>query len=295
MEFLKYQHVERWGSSEVEGIELGTCYVFSKIDGTNSQVFLDDRGQIKAGSRNRELTLEKDNAGFYAEILKDEKIKKLLYSHPKLRIYGEFLIPHTLKTYTKDSWRKFYVFDVMFEDEYIPYESYKILLDAYGIEYIPPICIITNPTYEQLINQLDKANYLIEDGKGSGEGIVIKNYNYVNKYGRVTWAKIVTNEFKATKARCEPTELKGAKMVEEEIAKKYVTDVLVEKEYSKIINDNDGWTSKNIPQLLNTVYHCVIKEELWDALKTFKNPTINFKTLQHFVTVRIKLLKPELF
>lgn len=295
MDFLKYQHIERYGTTEVEGIELGTCYVFSKIDGTNSSVWLDDNGQIKAGSRNRELTLDNDNAGFYAEILKDEKIARFLKDFPIARLYGEFLIPHTLKTYNKDAWRKFYVFDVMLNDKYLDYETYKILLDKCGIEYIPPICIIKNPTYEQLINQLEKATYLIEDGKGAGEGIVIKNYEFVNKFGRVTWAKIVTNEFKAKKGKCEPTELKGAKMVEEEIALKYVTDVLVEKEYSKIVNDNNGWNSKNIPQLLNTVYYCIVKEELWDAIKEFKNPTINFKTLQHFVTNRVKQIKPDLF
>jgi len=33
MEFKKYQHVERFGTSEVEKIEFGTCYVFPKIDG----------------------------------------------------------------------------------------------------------------------------------------------------------------------------------------------------------------------------------------------------------------------
>lgn len=295
MEFLKYQHIERFGTSEVEGIELGTCYVFPKIDGTNSQVWIDENGQIKAGSRNRELTLDNDNSGFYAEILKDKNIKQLLIDMPTLRIYGEFLVPHTLKTYHKDAWKKFYVFDVMIQDKYLHYSSYSEILNAYGIEYIPPICVSKNPSYEQLINQLDKATYLIDDGKGAGEGIVIKNYDFVNKYGRVTWAKIVTNEFKTKKQKCDTTELKGAKMVEEEIALKYVTDVLVEKEYSKIVNDNNGWSSKNIPQLLNTVYYCIIKEELWDALKTFKSPTINFKTLQHFITSQIKVVKSDLF
>lgn len=63
MEFKKYQHLERFGNDEVEGIELGKLYIFPKLDGTNAQVWLDDEGNIKAGSRNRELTLEKDNAG----------------------------------------------------------------------------------------------------------------------------------------------------------------------------------------------------------------------------------------
>ena len=42
MKFEKYQHVERFGTSEVEGIELGRTYVFPKLDGTNASVWLED-------------------------------------------------------------------------------------------------------------------------------------------------------------------------------------------------------------------------------------------------------------
>ena len=65
MEFRKYQHIERFGTDEVDGIEFGKCYIFYKIDGTNGSVWLDNDGNLKAGSRNRELTLENDNARFY--------------------------------------------------------------------------------------------------------------------------------------------------------------------------------------------------------------------------------------
>ena len=58
MYFRKYQHIERFGTMEVEGIELGLCYIFPKIDGTNSSVWLGEDGQIHAGSRKRELSLE---------------------------------------------------------------------------------------------------------------------------------------------------------------------------------------------------------------------------------------------
>ena len=40
MEFRKYQHIERYGRNEVLGIEQGVCYVYPKIDGTNSSVWL---------------------------------------------------------------------------------------------------------------------------------------------------------------------------------------------------------------------------------------------------------------
>ena len=62
--FPKYQHIERFGTSEVEGIEYGECYIFPKIDGTNSSLWIGNDGTLKAGSRKRELSIEKDNAGF---------------------------------------------------------------------------------------------------------------------------------------------------------------------------------------------------------------------------------------
>lgn len=51
MEFLKYQHLERFGTTEVQHVELGECFVFPKLDGSNSSVWLDNNGDIQAGSK----------------------------------------------------------------------------------------------------------------------------------------------------------------------------------------------------------------------------------------------------
>ena len=40
MEFTKYQHIERLGTTETNGIEMGMCYIFPKIDGTNFRITL---------------------------------------------------------------------------------------------------------------------------------------------------------------------------------------------------------------------------------------------------------------
>ena len=293
--FKKYQHIERFGTVEVENIQYGVCYIFPKIDGTNSSVWLENL-EIKAGSRTRQLDLEQDNADFYKSILQEEKIAHLLLDYPFWRIFGEWLVPHTLKTYRQDSWRKFYVFDIMIEDSYLYYEEYAPILESYGIEFIRPLAIINNPSYDQLIGLLDTNTYLIEDGKGSGEGIIIKNYDYQNKFGRQTWAKIVRSEFKDSHRKVmgvRPTN--GEKIVESEIINSYCTKELIEKVYAKIVNENGGWSSKKIPQLLNVVYYDLIKEETWDFVKEYKFPIINFKALQFLCVNKIKETKPELF
>jgi len=296
--FTRYQHIEKYGTSEVEGIELGKVYVFPKIDGTNGSVWLDDDLiAIKAGSRNRELSIDNDNAGFYKYILDGcDNIHHYLYKHPTHTLFGEYLVPHTLKTYEESAWRKFYVFDVMVDEQYLNYDAYRELLEEFEIEYIPAICSIANGDSDKFHYQLESSNYLVKDGDGLGEGIVLKNYDFVNKFGRTTWAKIVRSEFKATfhKTMGHP-EMKGKDITEMKIAEKYVTATLVEKEYAKIVNEMDGWSSKYIPRLLNTVYHCIVVEDMWEILKKFKNPTINFRALQNFVIHQIKQTKPGIF
>jgi len=292
MNFAKYQHIERIGTDETEGIEHGMCYVFPKIDGSNGQLWWD--GALKAGSRNRELQLNNDNQGFYNWAIQQTMFTEFFEKHPNLRLYGEWLVPHTLRTYDPGAWNNFYVFDVLNEFEYLPYEVYKVLLDEFRINYIPPICKVANPTIERLTNQIEKNGYLIQDGKGTGEGVVIKRYDFRNKYGRVTWAKIVKNEFKEMHWKSDVTEVKEKKIIEVEIVNKFVTLTLVEKELSKIKAET-GWNSKHIPRLLNTVYYCLIKEESWNFIKEFKNPLIDFKKLQAETFKKVKELKFNLF
>lgn len=302
MEFRKYQHIERFGTDEVDGIEFGKCYIFYKIDGTNASVWLDEERKLKAGSRNRELTLENDNAGFYNAIINNERIINYLNKHPNHRLFGEWLVPHTLKTYRQDAWKKFYIFDVCLDKEedgleYIPYDIYKPLLEEFNLDYVPPLAIITNPTYELLIKCLEKTGqFLVEDGKGIGEGIVIKNYDFYNKYKRQTWAKIVVNEFKEKHHKemgCP--EIKTEKMIEEKIVDDFCTESFIEKEYAKIVIEQNGWQSKYIPMLLGRVFSELIKEESWNIVKKYKNPKIDYKTLNTLVIRKIKETKKEVF
>lgn len=299
MDFKEYQHIERFGTDEVNGIEIGVSYVFPKIDGTNSSVWLNN-GELKAGSRHRELTYEKDNAGFYNATKDNNKILAYLNKHPEHRLFGEWLVPHSLKTYREDAWRRFYIFDVCIDKEdggleYLPYEVYKPLLDEFELDFLAPLRIIKNGDYECFIKCLDQNVFLIKDGCGVGEGVVIKNYDYYNKYHRQTWGKIVTAEFKEKHHKEMGAPISENKMIEEEIVNTYVTSAFIEKEYSKIVNEQDGWTSKNIPMLLSKVFYELVNEETWNIIKKFKNPKIDFKTLNAMTINKVKSVKPEIF
>lgn len=299
MEFIRYKSLKRLGTTEVEDITIGEIYVFPKIDGTNSSIYLGEDGEVKAGSRNRELSLDKDNANFYSWVKDQKNIRDYLIKYPNHILYGEWLVPHSLKTYRDNAWNNFYIFDVLeisTYGKYLHYEEYKSLLEEFNLEYIPPICVIDNPSEEQLYYQLENNNYLVKDGQGNGEGIVIKNYNYLNRYGRIEFAKIVTSEFKAKHTRTMgPPNKSGKNLVEKLIAEEFVTSALVLKTYSKIENKNSGFKPEYTKELLNTVYYDVVNEESWNYVKKYKNPVIDFKKLMSYVYMECKIKCPQFF
>lgn len=295
--FTKYMHLERLGTTEVEGIEVGTVYVFPKLDGTNASIWRDDEGNFCAGSRNRQLSFESDNAGFCNWATMETKLRKMTMDYPNYTFYGEWLVPHSLTTYREDAWRKFYLFDIFDREAgvFLDYDACKLIFDAYLVDYLAPIAIVKNGNYETFQGLLEKNVFLIKEGQGYGEGIVLKNYNWQNRFGRVVWAKLITNAFKEVHHKEMGAPILGPDAVEERIVDKYVTQHLVDKVHAKITVANDGWQQKFIPQLLGVVFHDLITEELWEILKDFKNPKIDFGFLQRLTIAKIKTLKPEVF
>lgn len=285
---VKYMHVEKFGSDEVDGIEKCESYVLPKIDGTNGVMWLED-GKIHCGSRKRELSADSDNAGFFAKFHDDERFKLLFEEYPHFIIYGEFLVKNVIKDYKDTAWRKFYVFDVKSGDRWLTPDEYIPILAEYGIDYIPVMCKIKNPTMDQLKDLCEKASFLMKDDK-PGEGIVLHAPGYVNKFGRVVWAKVVRSEFKAVKHAGKKVEMNG---VESAMVDKYFTSALINKEYAKIVNEMGGWKSEYIPRFLGTVYHAFITECAWDMVK--KNPTINFSVLHRLCTEKAKEVMSSVF
>lgn len=295
-EFTKYMHLERLGTTEVEGIEVGVTYVFPKLDGTNAQVWIVD-GELKAGSRNRELSSEADNAGFYAWVQQQDKLKAYLTKYPHHTLYGEWLVPHSLKTYRDDAWRRFYIFDVLDQTTgaFIHYENYRDELQEFGLDYLAPLAQIRNGSLEHYLKCLDKNVFMLKDGEGVGEGIVIKNYSYQNKFGRVTWAKLITNAFKEEHHKAMGAPEIGGKIIEDTIVDEFVTDHLVRKVHAKIMTEHGDWQSKYIPKLLGMVWHDLITEEIWEIIKKHKNPRIDFGALNRLTLQKVKATLTEVF
>lgn len=295
MDFKRYQHIVRYGEDDVKGIEKGICYIFPKIDGTNTCLWKGDGETIRTGSRKNEITEIADHDHFAKKALHDKRYIGYLRKYPTHRLFGEWLTPRHLRTYENTAWRKFYVFDVCVDNDqqdggldYLPYEEYKEGLEEFGIDFIKPLAVLENPTLDDFTALLDQNVFLIKEGQGCGEGIVIKNYAYKNPYNLWKWAKILSAEYKEKYS-------KHLLSVEDQIIMLYVTEDFITKEYAKLLENGNEWSKKMIPRLFNTVYHTLIQEEIWNVLKKFKNPKIDFGSLEYKVRLRIKEVLPDCF
>ena len=169
-------------------------------------------------------------------------------------------------------------------------------MEEFDLPYIPNLAVIEDPTEEQLIEVMKNNHYLVPEDK-IGEGIVIKNYDYKNKYGRTIWAKIVAEEFFDTKAklRMKNHDLKEANW-EKKIANIYITEPVVRKEFAKILNEyTDASRQEIIGRVLNAVYNNFIDEDLITAVKVNKNLVLNFNGLKAESNNIVKTTIPELF
>ena len=295
MVYKSYQHIEKLGTIETEGILNGNVHLSYKIDGSNGCIFLKDDSKLGFGSRKRELSIADDNMGFVYSFISNKelynKYLSILLKHPTYIIYGEWLVPVTIKRYDLDAWKKFYVFDI-FDTEtgkYLPFDEYRKILDEHELLYIPEIAVLTNPTEEEIKTYLDKTgDYLITEGLG--EGIVIKNYDYKNKYGRTTWAKMLTEDFRKNKKESREKNhiAKEKEDIEFIIINAFLTPEHVLKEKHKIEEKYGGWSSKNIHELLNRVYDEFLKDNFEIILKKFKDPTINFWNLRKYSNDYVK-------
>ena len=158
------------------------------------------------------------------------------------------------------------------------------------MEYIPLITKLENPTEADITKYIEQSTFCLKDGF-EPEGLVAKNYNFTNRFGRILWAKYINPNF--TNGSSKHKKIIDLGSVEKFIIDEFATEHLIEKEFAKIVNEVGEWSPKLINRLFHTVYYCIITEELdgftmWSIMKRFKNPNIDFNNIKNTVAIKIR-------
>ena len=270
--FRAYEKLKRLGKEETAGILNGLCYIQEKIDGANTSIWLED-GEIVCGSRRRKLG-DEDFNGFVDYVKNNEAIRKYLELNPDHKLYGEWLVRHTI-SYVEVAYRKFYLFDIWNGEEYLnPKRVNEIALNN-GIKTVTLFDVIENPTQEQVEEYVGKT-VLGE----KGEGVVIKNPDFVNTFGDKCFAKVVSEKFKEDNGIVFGGNNKHSDVYwETYISNKYITLPRVKKIMDKLQPEiNEELDFKHTPRVINMAYHDMLQEEIWEIAK--KVGDVNFKSLK---------------
>lgn len=271
----KYQHVSHLTNDETEGLLNGDVIVQTKIDGANLTVAYDSsKGHIIASRNNAKSVGGEPKNGFRGAVEYCLGHSGLMTLSKQYILRGEWLVRHSMN-YPKEYMQHFYVFDVQrYEDHsYLHPDEYIPLLIQYGIQHIPILARLSNPTMDELVKLAEGPD---EFGAEQKEGIVIKRYEFSNKYGRTQWGKIVNANFLIkSKLAFRPQK---ADAIEMHFASETITEHLVLKVISKIKAEspNNDITIRKMPQILGLVWYDVFTEELWDFVKKNKVKEFNF-------------------
>ncbi len=293
MEFKKYPKIYRLGVEETENILKGTVFVEEKIDGANTQIWIGEDGLIHTGSRSKELT-EGFN-GFCAYVHMNEPIEKMLTDHPDYRLYCEWLVRHTLQ-YNELAYRKAYLLDIAVhdlntgEEKFVHSAEVRKIGESYGIPMPQLFAEMVDPTEEEIIKK-----YVGKTNLGTiGEGVVIKNPGFINKFGDIQYGKIVTQAFKEDNALVFGGNNKHSDTYWEIfIMNKYMTLERVQKIMHKIqpmIDEPLGL--QHTPRIAGASYHDMMTEEIWEIAK--KVGTIDFKALSRLVQKKAAQIYKEI-
>lgn len=301
MPHRKYEKVERWDHEEIEGINKGVVHIQEKIDGANGQVFYEE-DCIYVGSRTRILAkynIKKNNAeiidefrGFPKYVFQNENIKKFFIKYPTYRLYGEWLVKHIV-IYEPNYLSRFWIFDI-FDDEsnrFLTYEEWEPIVKSLNLDFIPVIKILTNPTMKELLDMVKIDSKMPNSGFGAQriEGLVYKNFDFVNKFGKSPYMKAVTKEFLEIhhaimgSNRFDPPEVY--------IADKYIAIPRMRKIFEKMKETKTKIEMKDIPEFMERVYHDLLQEDSWSMFgrdKKLKNLKIDFRQLRKVVGNKAK-------
>lgn len=298
-EIKKYMSIVRYGKSGTADIfnEGDYITITEKIDGANASFCIDEDNPlgISCYSRNQILTTGNRLRGFYNWVeetivpIKDKLNKNYRY-------IGEWLCSHKV-VYKEEAYNNFYLFSIWddetgkyLHDDIVKEEAKRLELKTaeyfYEGEYI---------SFEHLMSFVGKSNLTLEPN--TGEGIVVKNVNYTDRFGKQMFVKLVSEKFAEVQKQKLP---KNPKQTPAYISviKTVLTKARIEKLLHKLIDEQlieEDYSIEDMGSILkllgNRVYEDIYSEE-YDIIKDIEESQIK-RTIGKNLPIIVKEILKE--
>jgi hypothetical protein len=233
MEMKKYMDVTRLGHRTTIGVlnEGDHIVIQEKLDGANAS-FRRDGDKLVAFSRNTQLSDENTLGGFY------QFVQELnIHIGEGLIFYGEWLNPHKVKypEYEKTFWL-YDVYDTSV-GKYLSFDYVRALGETLGLNIIPVFYEGVYQGFEHLQSFVGKTALGGKLGDiDTGEGIVVKNVDYTDRFGNQIFVKLVTDVFREVQKQKAPKD--PQELTQEQIfVHQTVTEARVEKFLHKFVDE----------------------------------------------------------
>lgn len=237
-EIKKYTSIERYGKSgTADVIKPGDVIsITEKVDGANASFVKDDDNfqGVTCYSRKQTLTPENTLQGFYSWVSKNiVPIKDKL--NPNYRYIGEWTTPHKIK-YKEEYVKTFLMFSIWDEgtqqylsDGIVRAEAYRLGLETVKYFYHGEFV-----SYEHMTSFIGKSN--ITEVPNTGEGIVVKNTNYLDRFGKQVFVKLVSESFAEIQKQKLPKN-PNVNQKELSVIKSIMTKARVDKLMHKLVDE----------------------------------------------------------
>ncbi|WIL49617.1 RNA ligase family protein [Bacillus bombysepticus] len=278
MEQKKYMDVVRLGHRSTVGVlnEGDEIVIQEKIDGANAS-FMVYGESIRCFSRNRELSEGNTLGGFY-QFANSLDSYKLLDGY---LYFGEWLNPHKIRYGSYE--KQFILFDIydLHRDKYVSFSVVKMEAQRLGLNLVPVFYEGPYRGFEHLQQFVGKTQLGGKLGDmETGEGIVVKNVSYLDRFGKQQFVKLVTDAFREVQSQKAPKDPR--KKTEEQVfVDTCMTKARVEKLIHKLVDEGilDGKFDITDMQVIlqnlgGHVYDDMLKEESEMLPKEFEEKQI---------------------
>lgn len=282
----KYPHIVHVGDEETEGLFLDEVVVTEKLDGANSS-FVVESGRLVFRTRNRVLPKEEHNSSAWV------KATKYIFSkfdeHPELVspdlvYYAETMVKHTLN-YNWENIPPLVGFDVLDKSTglFFGYKQAQKEFEKQNIPFVPILFSKSGPHVK--VEELEELVKTLQSQYGGmAEGIVVKNYSRLNRYGRPLFGKIVRDDFKE-RNRLAFAGVKELRNEEKNIVNEFCTPARVTKCIHKLtLEQGKPLSMKLMPDLFKMVADDILSEEITRIASTYSS--LHFKEFTNLVAAR---------